>query len=208
MNNWREVFSEQEAMFSAVGLSPTACVLGTPADVEYVRRFMPVAYSGEDLHEYETPTLQRLWEWCRDNPCSVVLYCHTKGVSRPDDANYQAWRRLMMLHVVVGWWENVERLASADVVGVNWWGKFYRPHFSGNFWMARADWINKLSSPTDYRDRNEPSPCDDRLWRQMCSEMWVGSRPGCRAYSLLCEDERLWEGTRVFDLLRGPCRRC
>jgi hypothetical protein len=200
MGNWRDVFAEQRQLFASVGLAPTACVLGEPADVEYVRSLMPVAYASPDLQEFETPTLQRLWEWCSEHQEGAVLYVHTKGVSAPHDANKVAWRRLMARYVIEPWKTNLARLAEFDILGIDWQQSPTYPHFAGNFWMARADWIAHLPAPVNYRRHGGPWIAE-QPWERMHAEMWLGSRPYHHVKNFCCHDENLWCGDRVFQLL-------
>ena len=200
MGNWWDVFTEQRQLFASVGLAPTACVLGPPADVEYVRSLMPVAYSSPDLQEFETPTLQKLWEWCSEHQKGAVLYIHTKGVSAPHDANKVAWRRLMARYVIEPWKTNLALLAEFDILGIDWQQSPTYPHFAGNFWMARADWIAHLPAPVDYRRQGGPWIAE-QPWERMHAEMWLGSRPYHHVKNFCCHDENLWCGDRVFQLL-------
>jgi hypothetical protein len=201
MNNWRDVFAEQAAVFSALSLRPTACVLGSEQDAEIVRAEMEVAYRSDNLLEYETPTLQRLWEWCRANPHGSAMYVHTKGVSNPNDKCKAAWRRLMTRHVVGDWRTNLNRLAVEDMAGVDWQHSRSYPHFSGNFWMARADWIASLQSPDEYRRQGGPRIAGNP-WDRMHAEMWIGSKPWHQVGFLCCQNVNLWCSDSVFHYLK------
>ena len=60
IGNWKEVVLEQKKVADAVGLAPRCLVLGTDEDVEWVRSTgLDVQWSINDLHEYETPTLEK-----------------------------------------------------------------------------------------------------------------------------------------------------
>jgi hypothetical protein len=193
MGSWREVFAAQIALFSDVGLKPTACVLGTADDVAHVARHLDLAYSSENLREYEIPTLDRLHRWCLAHPSGATLYLHTKGVSASGDANKQAWRKLMEHHVVRPWRANVQRLAIADAVGIDWQDNPRYPHYQGNFWLARADWIASLASPLAYQAGGGPRIAGNP-WARMAAEMWLGSRPYHHIESLFCRNVGLFLG--------------
>jgi hypothetical protein len=203
IGNWRDVVREHAAIFSALDLHPTACVLGDSEAVDYVRTIWPVAYHSTEAKEYETPTLQRLWEDCRANPTGAVLYCHTKGVSKPDDLAERGWRRMMDRFVVGDWRANLQKLAVADIVGANWQDSRDYPHFAGNFWMARADWIATLDSPDEHRGRGGP-PIAGHPWARMHAEMWVGSKQWHHIESLACRNWLLWPMASAYDLLGEP----
>jgi len=191
IGTWRDVVREHAAIFSALDLHPTACVLGDQEAADYVATIWPVAYHGTDRLEYETPTLQRLWEDCRANPTGTVLYAHSKGVSQPTHVGKAAWRRLMDRHVIGDWRANMQRLAVADIVGVDWQHSKDYPHFAGNFWMARADWVAQLDSPSDYRSRGGPDLAGNS-WERMHAEMWLGSKPWHHLVSLCVENWCIW----------------
>ena len=201
MGNYRDVIREHAAVFSALDLCPTACVLGDSDGLKFVESIWPVAYHGERFGEFETPTLQRLWEDCRANPTGAVMYVHSKGVSAPTDPVKAAWRRLMTRHVVGRWRENLDKLAIADILGVDWQQSASYPHFQGNFWMARADWIARLDSPTEHRARGGPWIAG-QMWDRMHAEMWVGSKAYHQVESLVCTDWDIWSGHCMH--LMGP----
>jgi hypothetical protein len=191
MGNYRDVVREHAAIFSALDLHPTACVVGDKEGADWVSTIWPVAYHSENLRDYETPTLQKLWEDCRANPTGAVLYCHTKGVGSPQHVGKAAWRRLMDRHVIGDYEANLQRLTVADIVGVDWQHNKSHPHFSGNFWMARADWIARLDSPTDYRAGGGPWIAGNP-WDRMHAEMWLGSKTWHHVESLVVSNWCIW----------------
>jgi hypothetical protein len=157
-----------------------------------------VVYQDGDVRKYEIPTLRKLWKWCKSHRGDVVLYCHTKGVSHPSPKR-TAWRHLMERWVVERWRENLSLMRDHDITGVNYMhrrGKWFRPIFGGNFWMARADWINRLSSPTEYQ---KPFPAHRK---RFSAEMWPLSASGYRYVSLCCEGERIGRASVIFKMLR------
>lgn len=201
MNHWREIVQEQWYLFRSVHLNPIAGVLGSKEDVAWVQSLgIKVGYHNAEHKQFETPTLQMLWEWSHRHPAGSVLYAHTKGVSAPSDRNKAAWRNLMEYYVISRWRDNLHRLAIVDMIGVDWQHVPYHPHFSGNFWMARADWIGHLSSPWDHLASGGPSFAG-HPWRRMHCEMWLGSRPWHNVGHLCCENTNLWTGEQVFYLL-------
>jgi hypothetical protein len=204
MNKWQTVFTEQANLFDEVGLKPSAYVLGTAADARYVEKRMRVIGREKRIKRYETPTLQALWQWCQENPTGVCLYAHTKGVSRPDDPRRVAWRGLMNEYVIRDWRENLAKLQDHDAVGVNWLDRI-NSHFSGNFFMARADWINKLPSPMDHRYKERPQG-DNGSWDRLGCELWLGCRKGVRVESLCARNAWIWGGRSVYGLLRAKLK--
>ena len=213
MGTWRRVVAEQAALFREAGLSPIVCTLGPARPVRWIRRAHNVIYSSDDLHQYETPTLQRLWEWCQHHPRAAVIYVHTKGVSTQTQ-KHRAWRKLMEYWVVSQWRKNLPLLADHDAVGVNWRTSarlWPTPHFTGTFWMARADWITQLCSPWEHRSVGHPEwerenqhaiAVQQATWPRMHAEMWIGSKPGCRTVSLACRNRALPCMPRLLRLLK------
>jgi hypothetical protein len=196
MGSWRDIVAEQMQLLGYVGLGGTVagCVLGREDDARWCRevaREHGIEFSAHlvapDIRLYETPTLQLVWEWARTaDPGSTVLYFHTKGASAPDDANKVAWRRLMQRHVIAGWRENVPKLHVADALGVDWQDCPDFPHFSGNFWIARADWLASLQSPVSHSALYPDLWIAGSPWRRIHAEMWLGSEPWHLVESLAC----------------------
>jgi hypothetical protein len=211
MNTWRSVVREQLRLLAHVGLvtDVTVGLLGDAEDAATVTALaaaagvnVTIGFRQPDLALAELPTLALLHAWARRQRFPrPVLYLHTKGVSRPADRVRIAWRRLMQRHVVADWAANVCRLADVDLVGVNWIESPLRPHFSGNVWVARSDWVAQLDPPQVYRLSQPPDfTWGGEPWRQrMFAETWVASRPGHRVTYLACVNQRLREGTTIYD---------
>jgi SAM-dependent methyltransferase len=201
MGDWKAVVAEQCAAFEAEGLRPVSFVLGSKQDVDWLRRFdIEVAGSSTLLRLYETPTLALLDQWCAENPDGAVLYTHTKGVSRPGDRSKEAWRRLMMHYVVRGSEQNFDSLREFDILGMNWQHSRSWPHFAGNFWMARADWINNLADVEDFKKNGGPVIAGNP-WIRMHAELWIGSKPWHHLKSLGCANTNLWQSDVAVSML-------
>jgi len=82
-------------------------------------------------------------------PDDHVLYLHSKGVTQCGTAKelpVADWRYALLYHLVGRHRECSERLAAGvQTVGVNYRGG-KRPHFGGNFWWGRGDYL--LTLPT------------------------------------------------------------
>ncbi len=190
MGSWNRVVREQSALLFRSQLSPRIGVVGGKLPEEYSPL---VAFSKKSAAEHEAPTLYFLWRWLRAHSDEAVLYMHTKGVSRKG-RRWTHWRHLMEKWVVEHWRENLTLLDRYDVVGVDYREKPL-PHFAGNFWIARRDWINKLPSIYEYRDTMpanlRKSKGKRTPWERWCCEFWLLSRTGARIASLCCTGERL-----------------
>ena len=192
MHNWKEVFHEQLEAFLACGIRPSTFILGNVADAEYVKQHLPVIGWQANFRWYETPTLHELWKWCKDHQDAAVLYCHSKGVSAPDDQGKTCWRRLMMRETVSKWSNHLPELTAVDALGVN----FRRSpkgnnYFEGNFWLARSDWVAHLDDPWEHR-ANPGSWLGGKRWDRMHAEIWILHKPFHHVESLVCQNADLW----------------
>lgn len=114
----------------------------------------------------ELPTLGLVGSFATAHPEARVLYLHTWGASH--DARHAViddWRRMLLYFLVERFDSCLEMLGSHDAVGCNLLAS-PRPHFSGNFWWARAPYLASLESPTG--DRHE-------------AEFWLLGGAGVRA---------------------------
>ena len=201
---WREVNCELVSAINASGLydASTSCnmVFVGRGETRYLTgRGMPKwdthEFAGE-VWEYEYPTLRLAYKQSLADPCSKILYMHTKGVSSPyaGGTAYEGrrfrgyWRQVMTYHVVNRWRECVGLLDEYDAVG-----PFQvpppRPHFGGNFWWARGEHLARLG---------EPNPDFNDLHPRLFAELWIQSQP-CRTFDLypwppspgdaFCQDE-------------------
>jgi hypothetical protein len=184
MNNWKDVVLEQKEIVHRLQLDPKCVVLGEPADAKWVKdQGLNVIHNVSNLKEYELPTLEKVYEYCKKNKNNAVLYFHTKGVScAENDPLYESkkmWRWIMMEYVLAKWKKNLEELSAYDSLGIDWQDEATLPHFAGNFWMARADWIYQLRNPRDYKERPHHPPRNEpdygNPWERMAAESWLGS---------------------------------
>ena len=174
-DNWEDMYLEQLGALVAsklyeqldhlyIGFNGSLDLLSLPSKA--------VACENQNKQE-ETDTLRALHNWCKDNDDAVVLYMHTKGVSRRTQYT-DDWRHLMEFFCIHQWENCINHLIlgeselqpPSDIVGVNWQehtSMGWHPHFSGGFWWATAEYIASLSD--EYFD--EPN----RYWR----EFWIGT---------------------------------
>jgi hypothetical protein len=88
--------------------------------------------------KYERTTLETMHRCV--GPEDQVLYIHTKGVTRVGSPNITHWRTFLEYHLMTRADECIEALKTHDIVGVNWKTE-PQPHFSGNMWWARGDYV-------------------------------------------------------------------
>lgn len=202
LGDWREVVVEQLVLLRESGLREVRVThVGDGLDWlldEAARQGvdLTVVRSDPNVSHYETFALIEVERLAKEDQTQrPILYLHTKGVSTPDDPRKAPWRRLMGELVVRRWRENVARLGEWDVVGFNWRPHDPTPHFSGNFWIARPEWIAKLARFVDYHN-------DLRFVRYSC-EFWIGSTPGCRGYTVGVLN-RDWDKVDYSELIPRP----
>ncbi len=209
MGNWPEVVREQMLLLRESGLAAGLAGCGDSVRVTHVgppdtaqavlaeagRQDVPATLVRTDpnVSHYETFAMLEIERLAKvertDRP---VLYFHTKGVSAPHDRTKTLWRQAMGRYVVSMWRDNLAVIADGagyDAAGFNWWDRGSR-HFSGTFWVARADWLRKL--PDFVRFHHSKG-----LVRYSC-ELWIGSAPGCRAYTRGTMDAVTWTGRFDF----------
>lgn len=132
-----------------------------------------VFYTNTEQEKEETSTLKRLMRFAKDNPDYKILYLHSKGTDK-NSSEIDDWRNLLNYFAIEKWKESVQLLEDYDAVGCNysedtWLGHY--PHFSGNFWWANAEYINRLD--------NKFLESESRWDR----EFWIGSGSG-KMYSI------------------------
>lgn len=180
---WEQVVAEQLARIRSsglydrmtrlfVGVVGPSCQSFSPADEK-----IEVVHRSPDLQEYEFPTLNYVRSFCQSND-GFVFYIHTKGIFRDTEMSTD-WRRYMEYFLIERHEDCLGILAHSDVCGVNWqlvpW-----PHFSGNFWWARAQYVATLPA----LDTSEPVVAGWNLGERHHCERWVCSGPEVRVSSL------------------------
>ena len=120
------------------------------------------------------PSLKWIRDYSAKNPDDYIMFFHTKGITKKNKAT-EDWRRYMEYFVIENWKDCIEKLDEGfDACGVMWnsdtvYG--YYPHFSGQFFWARCDYINTLDHT--FLDKD---------WRY-AGEFWIGqTKRGARIY--------------------------
>jgi hypothetical protein len=171
INNWQDIFKEHLELLNNSGLIDNIEFVHLGINGEYV-------YNGDnkkiscvinkDQHLEEGSTLKSLYSFANENPGYKILYIHSKGVTN-NSKPVEDWRNYMNYFMIEKWKECVKYLEHYDSVGCNLskehsYGNY--PHYSGNFWWANADYINKLNY----------SYLDDSF--RFMREFWIGSGNG------------------------------
>lgn len=203
MNHWQDVVREQLMHFAASGLAAHLIALDEAISVTYVGPLpgmqvlldisaecgvpIRIVRFDENIMHYETFAMLEIERLAKTTD-RHILYFHTKGVSAgPACQNKTDWRRVMARYTISMWRENVAILNGGNYDAVGWnWHCHGEQHFSGTFWIARADWIRKLPDFVAYHHAKN-------LVRYSC-EMWIGAHSYCRAYSRGVSGHITWVG--------------
>jgi hypothetical protein len=167
MPGWNEVMSDQLTKMSESGLLDRidelhVCMNGNAASFQTAQEllqeydnifFVPVSTT-TDRGEY--PTLNYLKAYCdKQTDEFFVMYTHLKGLSKRGDPYRNDWRQYMDYWQIERWEDNVTALSqNYETTGINFNDHPARthdiwPHYSGNFWWARASYIRKLEPLND-----------------------------------------------------------
>lgn len=135
----------------------------------------------ENVNLLEKCTINKIWEFSQNNPNCDILYLHTKGISYKEDhhfyKNINDWID-MMLYFLVDKHELCSKILNNNyyTIGCNYSNYFENnveitpPHYSGNFWWAKSDYIKLLNKLSD--DTNN----SDKAWYKNEGEFWLLSR--------------------------------
>ncbi len=161
VNHWYDIAAETLLVLRRSGFPGKiwAEVTGAPGDEHELQDLaglvgVPLRTFRCGSNCFEYPAIHALWESCRDAPSAPpsVAYIHSKSVTKPTPT-YTKWRWMMTVGILLDWRERVADLDRYDAVGC-----CYRadgPHFAGNWWWARRDWIAQLPEPRNTSDRFE-----------------------------------------------------
>ncbi len=186
---WRLLVDEQIKRMMRSGVVYNAdvfCCITGPQHADIERMIAPydwltVLSSTPDERKFEGETLARLHEACSERPdLEAVGYVHTKGIRHFEGATpttfraVNSWRHFLEWGSIDRWRDAVAHLQAADAVGVNYRDSPW-PHFSGNFWWARASYIRSLASPVESGVATTASLGSDNLTQDRATyEKWIG----------------------------------
>lgn len=125
----------------------------------------------------EMDTLRLLWDTAQNfNDTDNILYLHSKGVSKPDSKNVDAWKDYMEYFLIDKWETSLETLSKHTCCGVNLQVEPMK-HFSGNFWWARGSYIKTTKR---FSVQNSSYVLDSRSY----CEFWLLDHSNCNPFSL------------------------
>jgi hypothetical protein len=103
----------------------------------------------------EGNTLDRLFDYCLDNPTAIVTYLHDKGSYHPktenDDLRFLSTRAVLSKECQVGW-DDEQGKSQCNICGARF---SFVPHlhYPGNMFTARCSYLGGLVRPTDFPAR-------------------------------------------------------
>lgn len=100
-------------------------------------------------HGDENIALHSLWEYCIANPQEKVAYLHSKGSYHSTSENEKL--RKMLTKATLS--DECANLPSTCNICSLRFSPQPHPHTSGNMWLARCSYIEKLLDPTTFREK-------------------------------------------------------
>lgn len=155
VNNYKEIVDRQVKLIEESELIDVVdriyySVIGK-SDYRIDRSKYELLFSSDNLKLSECVTINMLREVVMQERCKA-FYVHTKGVTKPKSKSARDWRQYMEYFTICHHYDCRRFLEVADAVGVNWhYGSGYlgaaavaKPHFSGNFWWSKYDYLKTL----------------------------------------------------------------
>lgn len=122
------------------------------------------------LDDFELPTQQYIYNYCKTHSNYNILYLHTKGIHGEINNCIEDWVHYMAHFCINNWEDSFERLKNYLTVGVDL-RDYPTLHYSGNFWWSTAKHILSLPEPNDFADLNKyPNPLNSPRHNQ---EFWI-----------------------------------
>lgn len=108
-----------------------------------------IVYNHYDTSLYETSTINKILKDSHTDDF-LVLYLHTKGVTKVNNKNVMDWVNYMLYFNIYKYKDCINLLKNHDCIGVNL-QQGPEIHYSGNFWWSKSLYIRKLNKcPNDY----------------------------------------------------------
>jgi len=158
IGNYQEVIDEVFESLYKTNLINVAdkinlCVVGS-GDVNYPNNLNIEYHKNTDISVGEFYTLKLIEVYSKQTLTNdKILYIHTKGVTTPNNECIDDWRKYMLYFNVEKHTEALKYLEEYDTYGVDLVDEPTK-HYSGNFWWANTEHINKLPSIDEISDKN------------------------------------------------------
>ena len=120
--------------------------IGSPISTNTVDEKIIIINSSRDIGLWEIPTIKLISSFAKYHPTSRICYLHSKGVSYTQIyPTINDWFEYMLYCNINKQDIALSKLETHDTVGCNLL-KSPKPHYSGNFWWANANYINTLDT--------------------------------------------------------------
>jgi hypothetical protein len=188
INDWVDIVTKQlNSLTESSLLSKTnslfVSILGDKLQqnifIDLIKDFdnIQIVISSPNILLYEEPILNYL-KYLSENEYFYCYYLHAKGVSiteenktwyhNSQDLNHlknciNDWREFMEYFQIYRFEDNVNLLDRFDTCGVNYCEE-PSPHYSGNFWWTKSDYIKTLNELPKLTSQNR--------W---LAEFWIGT---------------------------------
>ena len=138
--------------------------IGLPIEENVYGEKVNICNYSDNPKLYEIPTINKIQQFCQENNNCNILYLHTKGVSYNDDYHEENnWIDMMLYFLVEQHELCISKLFSGiTTVGCNFLNANHPPHFSGNFWWAKSNYISTLPSLIEKTENVNPN--DAEFW--------------------------------------------
>lgn len=148
----------------------------------------------------EIETLSLLWDYCKKHPDKKVVYIHTKGSFHNHKSNTKL-RKFLTRGALS---EQCANLPSSCNVCSSRMSPIPHPHTSGNMWLARCNYINRLMTPQELKTKMSAishSKGDNACigTGRYASEHWVHSHPSVMPCDLSTDRLFNWSYENVPD---------
>ena len=204
MGNWQEVFREQMLQLQQSGFEEIdLTILGTEEQLQTVDLICQelhlktnIIFQDPELTLFERLAIFAIEKYAQQNE-GFVLYLHSKGVSDPNSLIKTNWRQLMMRELVEKWADCLLKLPYYDIIGVDW--RDAPPHFSGNFWYAKTNYLRKLKDFKQFYEDSHVRFLDPFDSKRLSCEFWIGSSNEIpHVLSLVCRNVDFYNCTDDF----------
>lgn len=160
----------------------------------------------------EVGTLSLLWDYCKKHPNKKIVYIHTKG-------SFHSWKMNTKLRRFLtrgALSEECSNLPASCNVCSSRMSPLPHPHTSGNMWLARCNYVERLLEPFAFERRmdcvaNETNGNKGCIGlNRYASEHWIHSHPSVMPCDLSTDPLFTWSYDNVpnedfeINLQRAP----
>lgn len=169
----------------------------------YVPNGLPIKIENTTLLEHhfqegEHATLHSVWEYCHRNPESLVVYIHFQKASESSSIINDEVRK-MATHAALS--DECANISSTCNTCSNRFSPSPYPHSPGNMWLARCEYVKKLTDPETHEEKlgsmkRSSVPREMKLWcagyGKYSASHWIHSHPSEKPCDLNNNSRYTW----------------